>query len=155
MRERLVDEFYRGLRHGELKTFRLAKSKVAKAEPFIWHTVQKHPVGLAGLKDRHSLFVIVKHEYQGRGIGRALVAKVLDIAKKRKLAYVDLSVFKCNQKALNIYKKYGFIIAADTEIDDKDCYYMVLVLNWKGWIVLYQKKMLYLLVNIKKRLAGT
>ncbi|WP_010632839.1 GNAT family N-acetyltransferase [Sporolactobacillus vineae] len=49
-------------------------------------------------------------EYRGKGIGQALIVKMLDWAKKNNLIEkVALGVFSINQAAIHLYKKMGFV----------------------------------------------
>ena len=76
-------------------------------------------VGCAGLhvspKPRtcHSagLGIMVHADHQGRGIGKALMAAVLDIADNwLKLKRVELCVFIDNEAAIALYRKLGFVV---------------------------------------------
>lgn len=76
-------------------------------------------VGCAGLhispspRLRHSagLGIMVHRDYQGKGVGTALMRAVLDLADNwLMLRRVELSVFTDNEKALALYKKMGFVI---------------------------------------------
>ncbi|MDP8923934.1 MAG: GNAT family N-acetyltransferase [Chloroflexota bacterium] len=73
-------------------------------------------VGMAGLhvrgsKQRHvaDLGIMVDDEHQGRGIGRALMAALLDIADYHLgLARVELEVVADNPAAIHLYESLGF-----------------------------------------------
>lgn len=73
-------------------------------------------VGMAGLhvgsgRRRHtaSLGMMVHDRFQGRGIGRTLLAALLDVADTYLgLARVELEVFPDNQRAINLYEHMGF-----------------------------------------------
>lgn len=65
------------------------------------------------LRVRHSGFVaiMVHTEYQGKGIGRKLFEKLLDIADNWiMLTRLELGVFVDNERAINLYKSLGFVI---------------------------------------------
>lgn len=73
-------------------------------------------VGMGGLhgkpgKLRHttSIGLLVEEPHQGKGIGRALMHHLLDLAF-RDLGYhrVELSVFADNDRAIALYEKLGF-----------------------------------------------
>jgi putative acetyltransferase len=72
--------------------------------------------GMAGLhvasgKRRHaaSLGISVHRDYHGRGIGRALMACLLDIADNYLgLVRVELEVFADNERAIALYESLGF-----------------------------------------------
>jgi putative acetyltransferase len=75
-------------------------------------------VGMAGLhvragKERHSAHVglLVHDDVHGRGIGRALMERLLDLADRwLGLTRVDLTVRHDNQKAQQLYLKLGFVL---------------------------------------------
>jgi diamine N-acetyltransferase len=62
-------------------------------------------------KDRNSLEIerlYVAKEFQGRGIGKALLEKAVEIACAKKLDFVWLGVWEKNEKAIAFYEKNGF-----------------------------------------------
>ncbi|GFR35547.1 acetyltransferase [Thermobrachium celere] len=76
-------------------------------------------VGVVGLhvnsnpRCRHSasIGIMVHKDYQGMGIGKALLKEVLDLADNwLKLVRVELCVFVDNDRAINLYKSLGFQI---------------------------------------------
>lgn len=57
------------------------------------------------------LGMMVHPDYWGRGVGTALMAKILDVADNwLNLKRVDLDVNMDNQPAINLYEKFGFVI---------------------------------------------
>lgn len=55
--------------------------------------------------------MMVHRDYQSMGVGTKLMEAVLDIADNwLMLQRVELSVFTDNEKALGLYKKFGFVI---------------------------------------------
>ncbi|MGI6686446.1 MAG: GNAT family N-acetyltransferase [Bacillota bacterium] len=52
--------------------------------------------------------IYVTKEFQGKGLGSALIKKAIDIADTRKKSYVWLGVWERNHKAILFYKKNGF-----------------------------------------------
>jgi L-phenylalanine/L-methionine N-acetyltransferase len=79
----------------------------------------KRVVGTVGLtvnkssRVRHSasLGIMVHKDYQGMGIGRELLKKVLDVSDNwLMLVRIELGVFVDNEKAINLYKSLGFEI---------------------------------------------
>ena len=55
------------------------------------------------------LGLTVKKEYRGRGIGRALVEKMIAEARKNKqIKIIKLGVFAENLVAINLYQSLGF-----------------------------------------------
>lgn len=76
-------------------------------------------VGLVGLsvsaraRERHTaeMGINVHAAHQGKGIGKALMEAILDIADNwLKLKRVELSVFTDNEPAIALYKKMGFVV---------------------------------------------
>jgi putative acetyltransferase len=79
----------------------------------------KRVVGVIGLnvnqspRVRHSasLGIMINRDYQGKGIGRALLNKVIDLADNwLMLVRLELGVFTDNERAINLYKSLGFEI---------------------------------------------
>lgn len=79
----------------------------------------KRVVGVIGLnvgqspRARHSasIGIMIHKDYQGKGIGRALLNKVIDLADNwLMLVRLELGVFTDNERALNLYKSLGFEI---------------------------------------------
>jgi putative acetyltransferase len=73
-------------------------------------------VGLSvppGARVRHtgSVGIMVHVDYQGRGIGRALMTAILDLADRwLMLKRVELCVFTGNERALALYRSLGFVV---------------------------------------------
>jgi diamine N-acetyltransferase len=53
--------------------------------------------------------IYVKKEFHGKQIGQLLYAQALEIAKNKKSDYIWLGVWEENPRAINFYKKNGFI----------------------------------------------
>lgn len=79
----------------------------------------KKVVGCVGLHNnrnprlRHSavLGIMVHADYQGKGIGTALLTKILDLADNwLMLVRVELTAFVENERAVKLYKSFGFEI---------------------------------------------
>lgn len=90
--------------------------------------VQGKVVGVAGLtimknpRMKHSadFGISVRREYQGQGIGRKLVEKIIDLADNwLMLIRIELGVLEGNERAVNLYKSLGF------EIEGKKKYSIV------------------------------
>ncbi len=63
------------------------------------------------IKDPESLEIeriYLTKEYQGRGLGSALMNKAIEMANARNKTYVWLGVWEKNEKALGFYQKNGF-----------------------------------------------
>jgi L-phenylalanine/L-methionine N-acetyltransferase len=75
-------------------------------------------VGLAGLevgqgRRRHTgyLGMFVHDDYQGRGIGSALMAVLVDLAENwLGLVRLELEVYTDNAAAIHLYEKFGFAV---------------------------------------------
>lgn len=62
---------------------------------------------------RHSaiLAIMVHDDWQGRGIGKAMMEAILDLADNwLQLLRIELNVYSENQHAIALYQKYGFVI---------------------------------------------
>ncbi|MER2996361.1 GNAT family N-acetyltransferase [Pontibacter populi] len=53
--------------------------------------------------------IYVLKEYHGKGVGQVLYEKALQIADQVKASYVWLGVWEENPRAINFYKKNGFV----------------------------------------------
>jgi GNAT superfamily N-acetyltransferase len=60
--------------------------------------------------------LFVKLEYRGRGIGKALLQKVISIAKERNYGRVEWSVLDWNKPAIDFYKSIGAQMLDDWKI---------------------------------------
>ncbi|WP_066801786.1 GNAT family N-acetyltransferase [Moraxella oblonga] len=60
-------------------------------------------------------FVIaVSDEFQGQGIGKALMTTIIDLADNwLNLKRVELTVYTDNDKAISLYQKFGFVIEGE------------------------------------------
>jgi ribosomal protein S18 acetylase RimI-like enzyme len=63
--------------------------------------VSRHGFGEIGMA--------VVREWRGRGVGSALVAAAIELARERGLHKVILSVFPHNTAAIALYRKHGFV----------------------------------------------
>jgi ribosomal protein S18 acetylase RimI-like enzyme len=57
--------------------------------------------------------IYVLPEYQGKGIGKILLQKVLDFLKDSKEIWLEVAAY--NKNAINFYEKSGFHIVPETE----------------------------------------
>jgi len=80
---------------------------------------EKKVVGIVGLtvnnsaRIRHSgsIGINVSKDYQGNGIGKDLLNKVIDLADNwLMLVRLELNVLEDNERAINLYKSMGFVI---------------------------------------------
>ncbi|MCU7497541.1 MAG: GNAT family N-acetyltransferase, partial [Ignavibacteria bacterium] len=76
-------------------------------------------IGMIGLhvfknaRQRHiaSLGMMVRTEYQGKGIGKKLMESILDLADNwLMLVRIELDVTEDNERAVNLYRSFGFEI---------------------------------------------
>lgn len=76
-------------------------------------------IGLSVIIDEgYILNVAVHPDYQGKGIGKALVKTVDDFAIENNLAFVTLEVRPSNEKAVSLYESFGF-----TKVGERRDYY--------------------------------
>lgn len=64
------------------------------------------------LKDKSSLEIeriYVLKDFHGKNVGQVLFEKAIDIAKQTQADYVWLGVWEKNPRAINFYKKNGFV----------------------------------------------
>jgi len=64
------------------------------------------------------LGIVVREEYQGMGVGSKLMQCLLNNAQKEKISRIRLIVDKRNEKAIHLYKKFGFKITRMIENGD-------------------------------------
>ncbi|OPZ85862.1 MAG: putative acetyltransferase YhhY [Firmicutes bacterium ADurb.Bin419] len=84
---------------------------------------------------KHSAYVVVGilKEHSGQGIGTSLFNKLIEWADMNRISRLELTVMSNNEKAMNLYKKFGFEVEGvkkkSMKIDDKyiDEYYMARV----------------------------
>lgn len=53
--------------------------------------------------------IYILNEFQGKRVGQLLYNKAVDIARERKVQYLWLGVWEENTKAIDFYKKNGFV----------------------------------------------
>ena len=51
--------------------------------------------------------LVVRPKYRGKGIGKALLQKIIDLAKERNYGRVEWSVLDWNEPAIKFYKNIG------------------------------------------------
>ena len=54
--------------------------------------------------------IYVLQAFQGKSVGQALFGKAIEIAREKSADYVWLGVWEENLKAINVYKKNGFVV---------------------------------------------
>lgn len=75
----------------------------------------KKPIGYFALelKKGHKCelsYFGIKKKYQGKGFGKIMMKKAIDIAKKEKCKEVELGVWGKNFPAIALYNKFGFYV---------------------------------------------
>lgn len=68
---------------------------------------------LKGIRQRHSAFlgIMVRTEYQSQGIGKTLMGNILNLADNwLMLIRIELDVTADNEKAISLYRSFGFKI---------------------------------------------
>ena len=83
------------------------------------------PIGVSGLKrivNKQAEYwgYIGEKAYWGRGLGKDLMKEVIEKAIEYGLETIWLRVRKYNPRAINLYKKIGFVI----DIDEPETYHM-------------------------------
>jgi ribosomal protein S18 acetylase RimI-like enzyme len=67
-----------------------------------------HGSGLQRIRHRSSIGISVLQAYQSYGIGSLLMKHIIDVAKKYDKQILELDVRADNERAIRLYKKYGF-----------------------------------------------
>ena len=58
----------------------------------------------------------VKESFHGQGVGSKLLSSVLDLADNwLNIKRIELVVYTDNEPAINLYKKYGFVVEGESE----------------------------------------
>ncbi|MEK5521474.1 GNAT family N-acetyltransferase [Heyndrickxia sp. FSL W8-0423] len=72
-------------------------------------------IGGSVKRTRHSAYLVlgVKENYRGRGVASRLFESLFAWAKEKRFTRLELSVIKDNVKAVNLYRKMGFIIEGE------------------------------------------
>ena len=69
----------------------------------------------------HKIYIL--NELQGKGIGKYLLTKIIADVKPAGAKFLELNVNR-NNKALEFYKKLGFKITSEEDIDIDNGYFM-------------------------------
>jgi putative acetyltransferase len=63
---------------------------------------------------RGEIGMMVRDDWQGKGVGKAMMQAVVDLADKwLNLARIELTVFTDNEPAIALYRKFGFEIEGE------------------------------------------
>ena len=65
-------------------------------------------IALISLNECELLNLVVKVDYQDKGIGKIILNHLLDYCKKNKITNIFLEVRFSNKKAISLYEKKGF-----------------------------------------------
>ncbi|MGN1051616.1 MAG: ribosomal protein S18-alanine N-acetyltransferase [Acutalibacteraceae bacterium] len=57
--------------------------------------------------------IAVLYKYRNKGVGKALLESIIDVAVNENLAFVTLEVRKSNKIAIKMYEKAGFIFVGE------------------------------------------
>jgi ribosomal protein S18 acetylase RimI-like enzyme len=68
-----------------------------------WMHVAQTPFGFG------EIGMLVARDWRGRGVGSALLAAAIELARKRGMHKLSLSVFAHNTAAIALYVKFGFV----------------------------------------------
>ncbi len=71
--------------------------------------------GYTILDEADLLLIVVRKEYQNRGIGTALLKYFIEHVKQKNIKKIYLEVSEKNQVAVRLYKKFGFEIYGKRE----------------------------------------
>lgn len=83
------------------------------------------------LDEAHITLLAVHPDYQGRGLGQALLWGLMQAASDRALSRATLEVRESNQPAISLYSKFGFQLAGRRRRYYKDTNEDALIL-WRG-----------------------
>lgn len=102
------EDFIRGLTENEhLLVAEVKEAEVRKAVGMVGLHVGRNP----RLRHSASVGIMVHVDYQGKGIGTALLKKVIDLADNwLMLVRVELTAFVENEGAVKLYQSLGFQI---------------------------------------------
>lgn len=84
----------------------------------LWHVVT----------EGHMTNVAVSQKYQNIGVANKLIQKMVDTAIEKEMIGLTLEVSTINEKAIHLYKKFGFKIEGERkeyyEVTKENCYIM-------------------------------
>ncbi|MDF2589268.1 MAG: Acetyltransferase domain [Anaerocolumna sp.] len=104
-----------------IKNFDLVKEILPKSEVYVYELENKIQ-GFVGISDGYIAGIFVSDDMRSKGIGKLLLGKCKDKYKN-----LSLSVYEKNKRAIEFYKREGFIIKKE-QLDENTCekeYYMV------------------------------
>jgi len=72
------------------------------------------------VKDSFASFgIFLRDKYQGQGIGSILMERAVQLAAKKGIREISLTVLKENKRAINLYTKFGFEVTEELKGADK------------------------------------
>jgi putative acetyltransferase len=84
---------------------------VAVANGEVVGTIGLHTTTRPRLRHKAEIGVMVRDDWQGKGVGTALMQAIIDLADKwLNLTRIELTVYTDNEAGVTIYKKFGFEI---------------------------------------------
>lgn len=83
------------------------------------HVMVGYFVLMKVVDEMHLLTIAVHRERQGQGIGRRLLARLIELVREMRMESLLLEVRPSNERALELYKNYGF-----AEIGRRKNYYV-------------------------------
>lgn len=111
----VIREHLRQTDEGKHISIGLEEKPVLLGHGFLMNIEEQHPV----------LGLGIALSVQGRGWGRKLMGVVIESARQSGVRHMTLTVVKHNKPAVELYKSFGFIIAADhTYLKPNDSYLM-------------------------------
>lgn len=107
------------LPYRSLESVRELLTKSGEGDHILVAVVDGKIVGVIGLhtssrprvNHRGEIGMMVRDDWQGKGVGKAMMQAVIDLADKwLNLARIELTVFTDNEAAIALYRKFGFEI---------------------------------------------
>lgn len=124
-----LEKSYQWLSDPQIKRLTLAPEKITKDDQNTWFKsledrndyliwgvkYQENDIGAVGFKNIDNktktaeyFGYIGEKEYWGKGIGSSMLEYAIQKAKEMDLCCLNLNVSKDNERAINLYKKFGF-----------------------------------------------
>ena len=84
---------------------------VAEIEGEVVGVIGLHTSSRPRVNHRGEIGMMVRDDWQGKGVGKAMMQAVVDLADKwLNLSRIELTVFTDNEPAIALYRKFGFEI---------------------------------------------
>jgi L-phenylalanine/L-methionine N-acetyltransferase len=110
------------LPYRSLESVRELLAKSGEGQYTLVAVVDREVVGVIGLhtssrprvNHRGEIGMMVRDDWQGKGVGKAMMQAVVDLADKwLNLTRIELTVFTDNEPAIALYRKFGFEIEGE------------------------------------------